>query len=236
MHPEKNYVDISKLFNWGGELTILDDIGVEVDKLYVRLVGDAELNRARVIALRSSAELRKKLKDENSDEYFAFIPLKELVDKDKIVELILLYSTREITREVVKNMDLAFPKNPKSTDSLEEMEKFQKEVDEYTSNKDRLTNEEIVKKLNELKKFVQEKEEDSLYKDLVNTIANELCEQEMLRKFNEACAFYGTYADKEYKIRLFKDFEDFLNLPTNIKNQIIDFYSTLEIDSESLKK
>jgi hypothetical protein len=58
----------------------------------------------------------------------------------------------------------------------------------------------------------------------------------MLNKFKEMSVYLGTYKDSEFKERLFKDFEEFENLPNEIKTQFLDNYSVLEISGEDLKK
>lgn len=63
MNAERNDVDIFRLFHWGKEVTIFDKYGNELTNVYMRLVGDAELNLARVFAIRRSAELRKSFED-----------------------------------------------------------------------------------------------------------------------------------------------------------------------------
>ena len=67
MEIEKNDVDISKLFNWGKAFEIVGEDGV-VDVVYMRVLGDADINKARVFALRESAKLRRALRNPDSDK------------------------------------------------------------------------------------------------------------------------------------------------------------------------
>jgi len=142
---DKNDVDISKLFRWGAKFNILDSRDQVIVEVYIRLVGDAELNRARVFALRKSAELRSKLREENSDERLAFIPPLEDLDKENLVETALLYMIRDITLDAIKDTRLPLPAEPDSDSSLEKQEKYQKEVDEYPTKKDSIIREKIEK-------------------------------------------------------------------------------------------
>ena len=50
------------------------------------------------------------------------------------------------------------------------------------------------------------------------------------------CVFYGTFLDENYTIRAFPTYEQFENLPVEIKTQFINNYSQLDIGSEDLKK
>lgn len=233
---DKNDVDISKLFRWGNEFKIYDNMNNELLSVYIRLVGDAELNRARVFALRKSAELRKKLKDEESDEYYAYIPQKEYIDKEVLIENILLYMTREITLNSFSEIKPQLPVEPGSDASLEKQEQYQKEVDEFPKKREALIRENVVKVLDRQREELKNRDLDSLYNDFIRLLINQLCEDEMLNRFKEMSAYLGTYKDSEYKERLFKSFDDFENLPQEVKSQFLENYSLLEISGEDLKK
>ena len=73
MEIEKSDVDLSRLFMWQAEVPVLSSTGEEVTKVHMRVIGDKDLSRARVFSLRESAELRKLLKTDGTDEYIAFI-------------------------------------------------------------------------------------------------------------------------------------------------------------------
>jgi len=233
---DKNDVDISKLFRWGNQFKILDSMNNELLDVYIRLVGDAELNRARVYALRKSAELRKKLKDTESDEYFAYIPDKDLIEKDILIENILLYMTRELTLESFNEIKPPLPVEPASDASLEKQEEYQREIDEFPKKREALIRENVVKVLDRRREDLKNRDMDSLYNDFIKLLINQVCEDEMLNKFKEMSVYLGTYKDSEFKERLFKDFEVFENLPNEIKTQFLDNYSVLEISGEDLKK
>ena len=51
LSPERNEIDIKPLFHWFGEQEIVDTQG-NTFRVFIRLVGDAEINRSRVFALR----------------------------------------------------------------------------------------------------------------------------------------------------------------------------------------
>ena len=233
---DKNDVDISKLFRWGNEFKIYDNMNNELLNVYIRLVGDAELNRARVFALRKSAELRKKLKDEESDEYYAYIPQKEYIDKEVLVENILLYMTREVTLNSFSEIKPQLPVEPGSDASLEKQEQYQREIDEFPKKREALIRENVIKVLDRQREELKNRDLNSLYNDFIRLLINQLCEDEMLNRFKEMSAYLGTYKDSEYKERLFKSFDDFENLPQEVKSQFLENYSLLEISGEDLKK
>jgi hypothetical protein len=233
---DKNDVDISKLFEWGGELVIKDRNGDDKVKVYVRLNGDAEVNQARVYGLRKSAELRKKLRDMNSEERVAYIPAIETIDREIILETLVLFHAREATLDALQNIELPLPPEPPSDADLEEQEKYQAEVDNYPAMREKMIRELVEKKLSVIRKQYEKKSLEEMYKEYERYMINQICENEMVLAFREMLAYFGTYKDSAYRKPAFKDFERFHNLPKEVKEQIIDFYLTLEIGSDDLKK
>jgi len=233
---EKNDVDISKLFNWGLGFPIQDDDGKELFKVYIRLVGDAELNRARVFALRKSAELRRQLKKEDSDERLAFIPFYELVEKEELVQSLLLFNTKFLTSEALREVKVTMKKEPDSDATLEEQEEYQAWVDNYPKEREAKIREYVQERVGNIEKELMEKDKETLYKDFERAVTDQLCENEMMLKYRDMCAYLGSYKDKEYKELFFKDFGEFENLPKNIKDQFLESYLSLEIGGEDLKK
>jgi hypothetical protein len=236
MSVEKNFVDVSRLFNWGKLFEVKDNKGNILVNLYMRLVGDAEVNRSRVFALRKSAELRKKLNDPTSDESVAFIPEKESMDKDRLIEMVLVYSVRDLSKDANKDADLPYPHEPDSDAPLEEQEKYQEEVDTYPKRREELYRKNLDTLLEKKRKELSTQDSDKVYHEFRVRVINELCETEMMKRFNEMNVFFGTYLDEDYKKQAFKSFEQFENLPTEIKNKFTSFYTTLDIDSSELKK
>ncbi len=232
---EKNDVDISKLFNWGDSIEIIASNGKKV-KVYVRLVGDFEVSKARVYALRKSAELRKKLRDPTTDEYLAFIPELTENDKDKIIEILVLLNIKELTNRAENNLNLKYPKEPPSDAPLEELEKYQEEIDNWPKTVEKEISKALDKEIEAERKLYKDKGIEELKEEYVNIMINKACEAEMYSSFQDMCVYFACYKDKNYKERLFNSIDEFLNLPSSIKNTLIDFYNTLTINMDELKK
>ena len=130
---EKNDVDIAQLFKWSKVVVIEDNMTNQSVTLHLRLVGDADVNRARTRALRDSGELRKKLRDPKSEERVSFVnELQEIKDKETAVSFCILLDLDELQKKAMRDAKPpAKPKEPKSDASLEEQEKYQKKVDAY---------------------------------------------------------------------------------------------------------
>jgi len=232
---ERNDVDLSKLFSWGKSFKILDQDNQEQLEVFVRLVGDEDLNKARVYGLRKSAELRKKLKTEDSDERLAFLPDKDFLDKDVLVEQIVYFRIKELASRALNEVQFNISKEPASTASLEEQENYQKLIDNFPEKRELQIRESIEKEVSKERDKLNTFEFEYLFKEYEKNLINQICENEMLTRFREMCTYYGTYSDSRFKNRLFKSLEDFTNLTTEVKNQLISFYTSLELTGEELK-
>jgi hypothetical protein len=232
--PEVNDVDVQKLFNWFTSAEVY--IKGKPKKFYIRLAGDADLGKARVFALRKSNEFRLKLKDETSDEFLALIGPKELFDKDSLISVILLHKVKEISREAYKTIDVPFPKEPDSDADLEEQERYQKEVDEYEKKVKDLITKYIERRLEEIKLDLDKKSLDELYEIYKDEQTRSLCEGEMLKAFKQYCVHLNVFLDKNMTKRAFNSYDEFDNLPQEIKTQFLDIYDSLDLDVETLKK
>jgi len=235
---DKNDVDISALFNWGKEITLVDQYGQDVlgHPLYIRIVGDSELNRARVAALRASADLRKKLHEEDSNERVALIPDSKYVEDENLVEAIVGNEIRNIANDIIRSMDFNLPVEPKSDATLEEMERHQQKIDGWPEERSKKIADELSKRIAKERKRIsqltREKQEDIFEKTLIDSY----CQDEMYKVFNEWCVYFGTYVDDEYKDRAFRDFEQCQNLPTDIKTQLFEAYNSIDLNLDNLKK
>lgn len=237
MNAEKNDVDISKLFVWSGEFPLLDEFGNTKTTVWMKLLGDAELNRARVYAIRRSAELRKKLKDENSDEYVAFFSvLDEAETKEDLIEMVSYASVKRYTEEATKELIQPLPAEPRSDADLEEFEKFQEKVDNYEAERQSKTRELVEKKVELGRKALERETEESLRKLYKQLMVGDFCEREMIGKFREGCIYFGTFKDSEFKVKAFGNIEEVNNLPTHLKEQLLSYYLSLEVNVGELKK
>jgi len=235
LSPEKNDIDISSLFYYRKPVVIIDK-DAEPATFYMRLVGDAELQRARVKALRDSRKLRDALKNPESDEHLAYIPDVEDLDSKQLVEVILLSILKEISADVIKETKIPFPEELSSDSSLEEQEEYQRLVDEYPKKRELIVREEIVHRAAKAKKELLKKSIETLQKDYLINLRNEMCEVELTRSFYDHIVFFSLYKDSDYKIPLLENFKEFKNFPAEIKDQLLKEYRGLELGMDELKK
>lgn len=232
--PEKNDISISKLFQWFKNFSI----NYEGNLLegYIRLIGDAELNRARVFSLRKSRDLRTKLKDLDSDERLAYIAEQDAMEKEGLIEYTIFTMTSSLAQEIYKEISIPFPKEARSDSKLEKQESYQVEVDAYPAKFDAEFRKLLNKKLDKERERLTTLSVDELYKEYVTTAINYLCDMEVNSKFKEMSTFLGLYKDNTLLEPLFNSFDDFDNLPTDLKESLVSEYQSLEIGVEELKK
>lgn len=236
---EKNDVDISKLFDWGRVFEVFDpETGEVVHIVYMKLLGDADLNRARVHALRKSSELRRQLRDPNSDYRLAYIRDIDEFTEQELINMITVLSNREITKNATREIKITMPKPPKSTASLEKLEAFQKEVDEYPEKRQQAVKKAIENAVKVLEAELRQSSKEENYKRYVKSIIDELCEREGIDAFNDMQVYLGCYKDDSYKAesRFFASFEAFDNLEPTVKNSFKVAYNSLDVEVGELKK
>jgi hypothetical protein len=236
MDIEKNDVNLSSLFKWQTKITIKDANGNDAAYAFMRLVGDADLNRARVFALRESSKLRKALKTPGTDEYEGYIAQIKEQEKDILTRAILLFEINELSESARKDVDLKFPIEPKSDASQEEHEEYQKELDDFPKNFADASEKILRKRIKQEEKRLEAMEEQDLKKEYIAGFINYLCQEEMTRKFIDFCVYLGTFKDKRYKNKAFENFEDFNNSAPELKEQLKKEYNELEMKIPDLKK
>lgn len=238
---------IVDLLRWRGSVELKDTDGKPIlyDKkpvtVYVRVIGDQDLQNAYKVARVHSAEARKKLRDHESLEFKDQVePIREAT-KEECIELILTareqnfgsdaYANTE-RPELVRLEEIAVdPDAP----TLEEQEKLD------------ATNEKVEQDFqNALKEYVETKKV-STKEELENTELEELrrlTELEVsnitslglfLQTVQDYKMIYACYNDKTYRERSFDSIEEWRETPTVIKDQLLAMYSKLEQGSEDIK-
>jgi len=233
---DKNDVDIKRLFNWGKEFIIKDDNNQELLKVYLRIIGDEDLNRVKVYALRESNKLRKKLKDLDSDERIAYLPDPSTVQKEALVEVSLMSSMRRFAKDATENAKMQLPTEPRSDATLEQHEKYQEVVDEWPDTRSNRIEEELRKIIQKETERLNSLSKEELFSFYESALISELCEMQMLDSYSEMSAYLSSFSDPEFKNKMFESLEEFKNLPKAIKDQIEKGYQSLDIKVDDLKK
>lgn len=232
---DKNDVDISKLFQWYDKFELKNGRGESIS-VWMRLPGDAEINQARVFALRHSKEFRAKLRNPETDEAIAYIPEFDELTHEQLADFIARYQVVEFTREALDVADIPYPKPLPSDATMEEQEKFQEEVDTFDERRDAVIRVYVDNKIDVERSRLMEKETEKLQLQLRKLVIDKLCEDEMLRRYKEYIIYVSSFKDDKFKERLFNAYEDFENLSPSGKAQLAEFYNALELGNSELKK
>lgn len=228
-------VDISKLWKWKKEVVIKDGDEILL-KAYLRIPGDAEINRARVYALRESATLRKKLRDKEDFDRYAYILPEELISDEDLINYVVTLLLREEVSNITKEVDLPIPPKPDEDAPLEKHEEYQQKVDNWVYERINKINELTLQKEKEIREQVSKLPREELYKIYEEKSIDLYCENLVANLFVEQCIYYGLFKDPKFKVRVFDNFEEFANLPTQIKDKLKSEYNSLIISTEELKK
>jgi len=234
LHPERNDVNITKLFAWSKEFEIENREGST--KYWARLLPDSSMNQARIYSLRRATEFRKKLRNPESDEYVAFIPDKGLLEKENLVELALLLKSNSILNNIEEDFDYPMPKEPKENATQEEQELYQAEIDAWEDGRSAAIRKQLLKVIGKEREKIADRPFDILYAEYAKEVEDDLCQKELIRAFRDACVYFGTYTDPELTTPFFHAIEDVLNLPEEVKNTFIQNYVSLELSTQQLKK
>lgn len=234
---DKNDVDISQLFRWSREV-LLRDPAQNLDKtVYLRLIGDADLNRARSYALRKAAEIRKDLNTEGTDARIAFMnEIKDFKDKDTLIAMIVLLSLPDLNSQALEYVEVPEPAEPRSDASQEDRENFQIKVDTYPERFAKAVEDKVNKLIEERKEELNNSSKKELYETYKALLIDRICSEEMTDRFYDKCIFFATYLGPDLKKRAFTDFDDFEDIAPVIKDILKDAYRNLELGVSELKK
>ena len=234
---EKNDIDITQLFKYEKEVVVEDILAKKSVTVYMRLMGDADLNRARVYGLRKSADMRKELRKKGSDLRQAF--LSEFVEfpaKDTLIMAILLLQAGQIRQDALNNTDVPEPKRPKGDATLEKLEEYQTAVDAYEKEYDKALNKEMTKVEKRERREHEKREEKDLYIIYEGLVIDRLCSQEMAEQYFAKCVFFSTYKDPKHAKKTFSTFSEFENLAPAVRTKLVSEYQNLELGLDELKK
>lgn len=238
---------IVDLLRWRGSVELKDqydkpilDNGKPVT-VYLRVVGDQDLQNAYKVARIHSAEKRKQLRDSTSLEFKDQVePIRE-ASKEECIELIVTAREQNfgaeayantVRPEAVKLEEVAVdPDSP----TLEEQEKldaenaavdaeFQAALAEYiTSKKSQLADELALVELDELRKTAE--------LEVSNITSLGL----FLQAVQDYKMVYACYNDKAYKERSFDSIDEYRETLDIIKDQLLRKYAQLELGTDDIK-
>jgi hypothetical protein len=229
-------LDFSKLFLYKHKLEIIDSSGEVVGKVYQRILNDADLEYARAQALRASGQFRAKLREDGSEENFAYLSSIYDLIHDEMVAHILIQELSARRERLQTEIPPRVPPKPEPDASLEQQEEYLAKMDKVEIEWIEAINERLEKELEQRRKELSLLQDDDLRLILKRAMINRLCNLRMVNVFQSYCAYLGTYADSKCKINQFDSFEEFEQAPSEVIGQLVDGYFKLGLDAAEIKK
>jgi hypothetical protein len=233
---DKNDVDISILFKWNKKVEIRDILNDTSINVYIRLLGDADVGRARAHAYRKSGEYRKVLKSPDSGERLALLAeMDDFSSTDIIIKSIILLRFGDYYQKALKNVDVKEPREPNDDDQVL-WEDYQRALDEYPEKFKQAVMELAEKYQDTDEKLLVTFEPDNLYRIYETEVINRLVQERMTESFYDMCLYLATYTDDTFKTKAFKTIDDAENAHEAVKTILIENYKKLELGPDVLKK
>jgi hypothetical protein len=239
---------LTNLLKWKKTIAIRDEKGLLVKDeegkpvvVYMRVIGDKDLEDAAQKARFASAKKRADLASTTSEQYVANVQVFDQASEEQAIEMILQGRGANWTAEAYSVVTV--PDLPKLEETaqdpdaptLEEMEKFdtlrdeiemgyRQELINFVSTRERTLRAELApKSLEELRELAK--------KEVVVVLSI----QAYLDTLADEKTWRSVYQDDQFTIREFQSIEEFQNLNITLKEQLREEYSTLEAGLDNVK-
>lgn len=227
---------LNKLFSWSAYTDLKNPQGQIVMRVYQRLVGDMDIQKARMSALRYARELRLKLRNESSDDYIALIQPVEDLDRDSLLTLLMVDSVDSVRQEIDRNYYFPEPKEPDEFAPTSEHEDYAEKWATWETDREKDYSTKLVAEMDKLKAQLDILSDDELKRRAKVLRVDALCEQELKTRFIEMCVVFGTYTDETFHKHLFDTYLDFASQTDFLKEQLLTGYAALEMSTIGLKE
>lgn len=226
---------IAKLFRWSKKVEIRDGDKI-LDTVYVRLVGDAEFQEAKNVALKRSKHLRKLLRNDETDEYQASFSDVSVLTKDELVMGVTFGEIPDYRDEGLLTLPDKEPPELPDNPTLEQQEDYETKLEELKTERAQALTDFIEKRAEERRTEIGVIDDmEQLCNMYIHSVINMKCSEEFTRAFREYQVFRGTYKDAKLETLAFDNFEEFDGSAPQLKGQLIAAYVTLELTGEELK-
>ena len=233
---------LTDLFLYKKEVEILNPLTQKpIKKVWVRILGDYDLNQAYKLSRIASANKRKALRDPESDDYkdevlgVVDIPPEDQMDLIKTARTSNFISEAQSTIERPSLPELNEVAIDPDAVNLEELEKLDKAENETEKKYKEKLQEYVDAKVLELTKTLETLSKEELLKMAQLEVSNVIPFSVFMEELSNYKILFGTFQDKSCKVREFIDKEDYQNLPRPVKDQLIKAIAELEVSGEELK-
>jgi len=235
-------VSLVDLFRYKKEIMITDPVtGKDVKKVWVRVLGDMDLNKAYKAARLASAAKRDALRDPETEDYrdevLGVVELsvedkREVIKTAKLSNIIAEAISANVRPELPTIEEVAIDPDAATLEELENLDKAEDKIEkEYQSKID----EYILLKTQEIDLQLQALSTEELDKEAMQDVSVLVPFALFMTELNVNKAVYGTFQDKDCKIKEFESTDDFKQLPKHIQDFIIAEINSLEIRGSEIK-
>jgi hypothetical protein len=240
---------IADLLKWRSQIVLKDHEGkiITDDKnqpvtVFLRIIGDDDLDASYKAGRIASARLRKALRDPSSDEYLERIdPIKVEEDRDSLIDIIKTSRGSNITSEARSAIDR--PELPKIEEfavdpdapTLEEQEKLDAAIEESESGYLQAIGKYEADRMLVIEAELKDKSIEELRDIATEEASNIIALSEFLSEILDQKVWRGCYTDKARKERAFDSIQEWRSTDAAIREQLIEAYIKLEQDPDELK-
>ena len=231
-------MDISKLFKWKTAYTIigldgepvLDEAGEKIT-VYIRVIGDNDLDEAKKYALRESRKLRTRYRLNPED----VLPDMDDLLPSELASLIVLNEASYLYKQAERNTVIPYP-HSMDTLHIEDEEEFLAKLDTYFEDLVVAIDEKAQKLFLEKKEYYEAMPIENLLKRAKNTYIDKIVETEIIKFYNDAILYFAVYDDEECTEKVFTDYDSVSNSSKILKDLLYSEYSKLVLTDIELKK
>ena len=212
-----------------------------IKKVWVRVLGDYDLNKAYKVARIASSKKRIALRDPNTEDYQDEVVSVQDLTREEKEDIIKTAKTTTFIAEGQSNIqredlpkieEVAVDPDAAGLEDLEILDKREKEIDE--SYRKRLQ-EYIETRIKDLEASLKDKTEEEITSMAMYEISNVMPFSIFMTELSEQKLLLGTFKDKTCKEKEFDSLEDIKNLPKAIKDQLLEAIATLEVSYDEIK-
>lgn len=234
--------NLTDLLLYKREVVVINPINKKpIKTVWIRVLGDHDLNRAyklaRIASSKKREALRNPMSEDYQDEVLGVADLtraeKEDIIKTSKASIFTTEAQAVVEREELPKLEeVSIDPDAASLEDLETLDKKDKEVEEKYR---KSLQEYVLTKTKELEVELQSKSEEEITELASYEISNIIPFSVFMNELMEQKIFFGTFRDKACKEREFDTIEDVKNLPKIIKDKLSDEMSSLEMSYDEIK-
>ena len=239
---------LTELLRWKKKVILIDSQGEVLRdtkgkpvEVWIRILGDEDQQMAYKMARIRSAVKRALLRNPDTVDYKdEILPIME-ADVDICKELVKVSKRTEYTTDALANV--VRPELPKMEEiaidadapSLEEQEKLDKLTEEVEEEYQKAIVDYIDTRMAELETHLNSIDADEIRSEAMYETSNALALNAFMTEVAEEKTWRAVYLDEKCSQRAFDGVDDFRELPSIPKTQLIEAYDALEMSPDDIK-